>query len=80
MLKAGQQKKVAIDTLKLITIRRERPETRLVLTFADEAAAAYAQGNGWLAQALRSWEVDVVVVAIQTSYERQSSPLRRGSG
>jgi hypothetical protein len=63
-LKAGQQKKVAIDTLKLITIRRERPETRLLLAFADEAAAAYAQGNGWLANALRSWEVDVVVVAI----------------
>jgi hypothetical protein len=63
-LKGGQQKKVAIDALKLITIRRERPGTRLLLAFADSAAAAYATGGGWVAQALRTWEVDVVVVDI----------------
>ena len=44
-LKGGQQKKVAIDTLKLITVRQERPGTELVLCFADEAAAAYATGR-----------------------------------
>lgn len=37
-LKGGQQKKVAIDTLKLITVRAEHPDTRLVLCFADKAA------------------------------------------
>jgi hypothetical protein len=63
-LKGGQQKKVAIDTLKLITIRRERPDTRVILAFADNDAAAYATGGGWVAQALRSWQVDVEVVDI----------------
>jgi hypothetical protein len=63
-LKGGQQKKVAIDTLKLITVRREHPATRLILCFADRAAAAYATGGGWVAQALRSWEVDVEIVDI----------------
>ena len=63
-LKGGQQKKVAIDTLKLITVREERPGTKLVLCFADEAAAAYALGGGWIAQALRTWRVEVEVVRI----------------
>jgi len=58
-LKGGQQKKVAIDTLKLITVRREHPDTRLVIAFADEEASRYATGGGWIAQALRSWNVDV---------------------
>lgn len=63
-LKGGQQKKVAIDTLKLITIRRERPGTKLIVAFADEEAAAYAQDGGWVAHALRTWGVDVEVVEI----------------
>ena len=63
-LKGGQQKKVAIDTLKLITIRQERPDTTLVIAFADPAAAAYATGRGWLAQALRTWHVDVEILDI----------------
>jgi hypothetical protein len=45
-LKGGQQKKVAIDTLKLITVQRERPDTKLVIAFADHEAAAYAKGGG----------------------------------
>jgi hypothetical protein len=63
-LKGGQQKKVAIDTLKLITIREEHPETELVLAFADKEAAAYATGGGWVAQALRTWNVSVEIVEI----------------
>jgi hypothetical protein len=63
-LKGGQQKKVAIDTLKLITIREERPDTTLVIAFADAEASAYATGGGWVAQALRTWKVDVEVVDI----------------
>ena len=53
-LKAGQQKKVAIDALKLITVRHERPDTQLAIAFADEAASAYATRGGWVAQALRT--------------------------
>ena len=63
-LKGGQQKKVAIDTLKLITIRRERSEAKLYITFADQEASRYATGGGWVAQALRTWKVDVVVIDI----------------
>ena len=63
-LKGGQQKKVAIDTLKLITIHREQPAERLVICFADREASAYATGGGWVAQALRTWGVEVEVVDI----------------
>ncbi|MDX6708983.1 MAG: hypothetical protein QOI48_4829 [Solirubrobacteraceae bacterium] len=63
-LKGGQQKKVSIDTLKLITIRCEHPDTRLVIAFADEKASRYATGGGWVAQALRTWNVDVEIIDI----------------
>lgn len=63
-LKGGQQKKVAIDTLELITIRQECPETELVLAFADKEASAYATGGGWVARALRTWKVTVEIVEI----------------
>lgn len=63
-MKGGQQKKVAIDALKLITVRVEHPDARPELAFADKDAATYATGRGWLAQALRTWNVDVHVVQI----------------
>ena len=63
-LKGGQQKKVAIDTLKLITLGRSRPSAQLILAFADKEAAAYALGKGWLAEALTTWRVRVVVIEI----------------
>ena len=47
-----------------ITIRHEHPETELVVAFADQAASAYATGGGWVAQALRTWKVQVEVVEI----------------
>lgn len=63
-LKGGQQKKVASDMLKLITIRPDLPAgARLIVAFADEEAAAYTQ-TGWFAHALRVWDVRVEVVAI----------------
>jgi hypothetical protein len=60
-LKGGQQKKVAIDALKLITLRRVHQDARLILAFADEAASRYATAGGWVAQALREWNVEVKV-------------------
>lgn len=65
-LKGGQQKKVAIDTLKLITLRRVHQDARLVLAFADEEAAHYATCGGWVAQALREWNVEVFILDIPT--------------
>jgi hypothetical protein len=63
-LKPGQQKKVAIDTLKLITVRCERPGATLLVAFADKQASKFATGCGWSAQALRTWGVQVEVVDI----------------
>jgi hypothetical protein len=64
-MKGSQPKKVAQDALKLITLRRARPQARLVLAFADEVAtASVLGGKGWLAEALRTWEVDVRVVPL----------------
>ena len=63
-LKGGQQKKVAIDALKLITLRRVHQDARLILAFADEAASRYATAGGWVAQALREWNVEVKVLEI----------------
>ena len=62
-LKGGQQK-VAIDALKLITLRRVHHDARLILAFADEAASRYATAGGWVAQALHEWNVEVKVLDI----------------
>lgn len=64
-MKGSQPKKVAQDALKLITLRRAHPEARVVLAFADELAADSVLGKGWLAEALRTWDVDVRVVEIE---------------
>ena len=63
-LKGSQQRKVALDAFKLITLGRSRPGARLMLVFADEDAAAYARGKGWLAEALKTWDVEVLVVGL----------------
>lgn len=72
-LKAGQQKEVALDAFKLITLARGRPDAELILAFADEDAAAYARGKGWLAEALASWSVKIVVVELD---ERERAKIR----
>jgi hypothetical protein len=61
-LKGGQQKKVCQDALKLITLARVHPHARLVIAFADLEAAAYASRDTWVAEALATWGVEVVVV------------------
>lgn len=70
-LKGGQVKKVAQDALKLITLKRERPDAKLYLAFASAEAAAYVQNpKGWLTEALRVWGVHVVVVEVPESTRR----------
>lgn len=64
-MRGSQPKKVAQDALKLITLRREHPDARLVLAFADPLAAASVTGKGWLAEALASWEIEIVVVDLE---------------
>lgn len=63
-LKGGQRHKVATDALKLITIGRSRPDARLILAFADDAAAAFATKGTWMAEALSTWGVEVLVVTL----------------
>ena len=64
-LKGGQFHKVARDALKLITLKRTRPEARLVLAFADPDAAACVTGTSWLAEALGAWGVTVLVAELE---------------
>jgi hypothetical protein len=64
MLKGGQQKKVCQDALKLITLGRLHPRARLLLVFADDQAAAYATTRTWVAEALATWGVEVIVVDV----------------
>jgi len=66
-LKGAQFHKVARDALKLITAARTRPGARLVLAFGDSEAAACVMGTSWLAEALRTWGLEVVVVQIEDS-------------
>lgn len=61
-LKGAQFHKVARDTLKLITLRRSRNGSRLILAFGDTDAAACVSGNSWLAEALGTWGIEVLAV------------------
>ena len=66
LLRGAQFHKVARDALKLITVARGRGfGTRLVIAFGDVAAADCVTGKSWLAEALRTWDVEVVVVDIE---------------
>ena len=62
--RGGQLHKVSTDTLKLATLKRERPTARCMLAFADTEAAAPFQGKSWRSAAIRDWEIDIVVVEI----------------
>jgi hypothetical protein len=66
-LRGGQFHKVARDALKLITLARGRRAARLIIAFGDEEAAACVTAGSWLAEALRSWEIDVLVVDLDTA-------------
>lgn len=63
-LKDGQRRKVGLDAFKLVTLGASRPGSRLIMVFADNDAATYALGKGWLADALKTWKVEVMVVEL----------------
>jgi hypothetical protein len=60
-LRGAQFHKVARDALKLITLGRSRPESRLIIAFGDTHAAACVSASSWLAEALRTWRIEVFV-------------------
>jgi hypothetical protein len=61
-LRGGQFHKVARDALKLITLARRHPTARLAIAFGDMEAAGCVSGGSWVAEALRTWGVQVLVV------------------
>jgi hypothetical protein len=63
-LEAGQRGKVARDALKLMTLREHRPGARLILALADPAIAQSLTAKSWLAEALRTFNVQVLYVEI----------------
>lgn len=63
-LKGPQLDKVARDALKLATLGRSSAAARLIIAFADADAAASVTGKSWLAEALRIWHIEVLVVEL----------------
>lgn len=61
-LRGAQFHKVARDALKLITLGRSRPSSRLIIAFGDRDAAACVNAKSWLAESLRAWRVEVLTV------------------
>jgi hypothetical protein len=61
-LKGAQFHKVARDALKLITLGRTRPGSKLIIAFGDSDAAACVNTKSWLAESLRTWGVEVLAV------------------
>ena len=63
--KSGQRQKVLTDAFKLVfAARRIGGSPRLILLFADEAAATPFRGQGWSAAALREMGVEIEVVTL----------------
>jgi hypothetical protein len=61
-VKPAQRHKIAGDILKMIYVERVLGGVwRKYLCFADEAAAQSVQGDGWLAQTVRTFGVEVRV-------------------
>jgi hypothetical protein len=63
-MRGAQLKKVSEDALKLVSLAKGRTDTRLIIAFADELAAKSFLGSSWKAEALRIWDVEVLVVEL----------------
>jgi hypothetical protein len=61
-LKSAQFHKVVRDALKLITLGRARPGSRLIIAFGDSDAAGCVNAKSWLAESLRVWGIEVLSV------------------
>ena len=76
-LKGGQRHKIQDDALKLATLARSRPASRLILAFGDKQAAEGVVG--WLAEALEAWEIETLVVNLPENVraELRAAQLRQ---
>jgi hypothetical protein len=59
-LKGGQRHKIQGDVLKLATLGKTRPDSRLIVAFCDHEAEARV--TGWLAYAMSVWGIERHVV------------------
>lgn len=66
--KPGQQKKILADVLKLALVRTvlesQGQSVRSILAFIDEKPATWLSGDGWGALAVKTFKVDVKIVAV----------------
>ncbi len=79
-LKGPQLDKVARDALKLATLGRTFAAARLVIAFADPVGAGQLAGASWLAEALRTWRIEVLVVALDVQLRDALRPRASGDG
>jgi len=66
--KAGQQKKILADILKLALVRivleSQGQSVRSILAFIDEKPTKWLSGDGWGALAVRTFKIEVKVVVV----------------
>lgn len=79
-LKGPQLDKVARDALKLATLGRSFASARLVIACADPIGAGQLDGTSWLAEALRTWRIQVLVVALDEELRDALRPRPPGDG
>lgn len=61
-LKSGQRRKIQGDVLKLATLAKTRPDSRLIMTFCNHETEAAV--TGWLAHAMAMWGIERRVVEL----------------
>lgn len=62
-LPGGQKRKLALDVLKLITLRKHHREAKLYLAFSSESAKTSI--TGWTAEVIATWRVQTIVVPLE---------------
>ncbi len=63
--KPGQQHKIMSDAFKLLAVDRHMDENpRLILLFADDAAAKPFQDGTWRAEAIKQAGIDICVAEL----------------
>lgn len=63
-LLGGQRGKIARDALKLITLARHRPGAQTIIAVADEAVVKELSAASWLAEAFKTFGVNVMLVEL----------------
>lgn len=70
--KSAQKNKVTADAMKLLFAASLNPgEHRLILAFADDAAANHFRGNSWIAEALKAKCIETVVVELPSGLRQR---------